>query len=82
MTVAQSTTTPINNGHVRWRELDREGCEQGRSLSKDVETLKENYKRLEGRMDRLIWAMVLAAMGLGTSSLMLGLNLALTFVKP
>jgi len=78
MSIAQSITTP---NELR-RELDREGCEQGRLLLPRVERLEKCYEKLEGRLDRLFWAMVMAAISLATASIMLGLNLALMIVKP
>lgn len=71
------------NTVVRWRTLDREGCQFGVRLSDgqerlegDVEKVGKEVKDLKRTMDRTFWALVMAAIAFGSAALMLGLNLA------
>lgn len=60
---------------LTWRSLNQEGCEQGRTLRKEVEANYTMIGELKTKLDRLTWAMVSASIGLGVAALMLALNL-------
>lgn len=60
---------------ITWRELNREGCEQGRSLAARVEMIERTCEEMKRKLDRMTWALVTTAIGFGTAALMLALNL-------
>jgi len=72
------------NGVVRWRSLDREGCQYGvRMLDRvghvegKVDDIGEEVNDLKRKMDRTFWALVMAAVAFGSAALMLGVQLAM-----
>ena len=67
-------TETTQNG-LNWRTLNREGCELGRGLTRQVEQMDETMKTIQLKLDRLTWALVTAAIGFGTAAVMLALNL-------
>jgi hypothetical protein len=86
--MGKMTEAQQHNGRATWRELDKEGCAYGRHISDkfeklehDVEDsrteLKRGLERLDDRQNKLTWAIVGAAISVGTAALLLGLNLAL-----
>lgn len=66
---------PDGTNGLTWRSLNREGCEQGRLLTGRVEQMDETVHSIQGKLDRLTWALVTAAIGFGTAAVMLALNL-------
>jgi len=60
---------------LTWRALNKEGCEIGRFLEKQVLELDRTVDKMSSKMDRLTWALVGAAITFGTAAVMLALNL-------
>lgn len=63
-----------DNG-VTWRTLEKEGCGYGRRVLERVQRLEGSVDEVKGKVDRLTWALVGAAITFGTAALMLALNL-------
>ena len=69
-----SPSATVGNG-LTWRNLNREGCEMGRTTRIQVDDLSEKVRCMESKLDRLTWALVGATITFGTAALMLALNL-------
>ena len=67
---------PPTNNDLTWRSLNREGCEMGRSTKREVLTLAENVNKVQAKLDKILWALIVAALGLTVSAVGLLLNLA------
>lgn len=62
-----------DNGYPR--VLDRAGCLYGQRLEERMDKVEQLHDELKGKIDRMTWALVSAAVGLGTAAVMLALNL-------
>jgi len=56
--------------------LNGSGCLYGQHLTERIEEMEGRVERFEKKLDRILWGLVAAAITLGTSAVMLGLNLA------
>lgn len=76
------------NGHVKWKELDREGCAFGRltcvrlehvekELTDTKSELSAKLDKTDAKLDKWMWTAVGLVVSVGTAAILLGLNLAL-----
>ena len=68
--------TPQGNNIITWRALNREGCEMGRATKKEVAAMADSMNEMRSKLDKILWALVAAAIGLAVSAVGLLLNLA------
>lgn len=64
-------------GDLYPRILDGEGCIYGRNIQQRIREMENRMERFENKLDKLLWALVGAAITFGTAAVMLGLNLTL-----
>lgn len=57
------------------RILDRQGCLYGQEVTRRLEKLEGTVEGMEAKIDKLIWAVAMAAFGLATSAILLAANL-------
>jgi len=65
--------TENNDGYPR--VLDRRGCLYGQGVERRIDELEGMMKRMEDKLDKLIWVLTAATIGLATSTILLALNL-------
>ena len=68
--------TPQGNNAITWRALNREGCEMGRANKREMATMTGNMDKMQAKLDKILWTLVVAAIGLAASAVGLVLNLA------
>ena len=62
-----------DNGYPRI--LDRQGCLYGQEVTRRLKKLEETVEGMEAKIDKLILAVTMAAVGLATSAVLLAVNL-------
>jgi len=67
---------PQGNNVITWRALNREGCEMGRAAKKELTAMSQGMDKLQAKVDKILWTLVVAAIGLAVSAVGLLLNLA------
>ena len=67
---------PQGNNVITWRALNREGCEKGRAIRKELDTMTGSMDKMQAKIDKILWALVVSAIGLAVSAVGLLLNLA------
>lgn len=65
--------TENDNGYPR--VLDRQGCLYGQGVTRRLRELEGTMKGMETKLDRLILAVTVAAIGLAASAVLLAVNL-------
>lgn len=59
------------------RILNGDGCLYGRHLMERVIEMEKRLDCFESKLNKILWALVAAAIGFGSSAVFLGMNLAL-----
>ncbi len=57
------------------RVLNGNGCIYGRGVKEDVDSVKLEVNGLSNKLDKILWALVAAAVSLSTASVLLWINL-------
>jgi hypothetical protein len=71
----------MTDGKQYPRILNGDGCLYGRHVNAELQEFRDSYRKrmckLEDKLDKVLWALVISAVGFASSAVMLGLNLAI-----